>query len=64
MYAKVLRVVNGLPKVYREAMLMKHLEKLSYAAIAKKLGVSEATVESRLYRAKLMLKDALAEFYE
>ncbi|MCE9581277.1 MAG: RNA polymerase sigma factor [Planctomycetes bacterium] len=64
MYAKVLRVVNGLPKVYRESMLMKHLERLSYAEIAKKLGVSEATVESRLYRAKLMLKDALAEFYE
>lgn len=63
LYAKVLRVVNGLPKVYREAMLLKHLEKLSYAEMAKRLGVSEATVESRLYRAKLMLKDALAEFY-
>lgn len=63
LYAKVLRVVNGLPKVYREAMLMKHLEKLSYAAMAKRLGVTEATVESRLYRAKLMLKDSLAEFY-
>ena len=64
LYAKVLRVVNGLPKAYRETMLMKHLEKLSYAEIAKKLNVTEATVESRLYRAKLMLKDAFAEFYE
>jgi RNA polymerase sigma-70 factor (ECF subfamily) len=64
LYAKVLRVVNALPKGYREAMVMKHLEKKSYADIAKSLGVTEATVESRLYRAKLMMRDALSEFFE
>ncbi|MBI2923798.1 MAG: RNA polymerase sigma factor [Planctomycetes bacterium] len=63
LYAKVLRVVNGLPKVYREVMVMKHLEHKSYAQIARGLGISEATVESRLYRAKLLLKETLGEFY-
>lgn len=63
LYAKVLRVVNGLPKVYREVMILRHMKKMSYAEIAKSLGTVEATVESRLYRAKLMLKESLSEFY-
>ncbi|NUN51037.1 MAG: sigma-70 family RNA polymerase sigma factor [Candidatus Brocadiae bacterium] len=64
LYAKVIRVVNGLPKLYRDVVVMKHLERKSYAEIAKAFGISVATVESRLYRARLLLRDTLAEFYE
>lgn len=63
LYAKVLRVVNGLPKLYQEVVMMRHLKRMSYLEIAKELKTTEATVESRLYRAKLLLKEAFSEFY-
>lgn len=60
LYEKVLMAVNSLPEIYQEVMLLKHLRKLSYQQIGEFLNLPLATVESRLYRAKLLLKERLA----
>lgn len=51
--------VKSLPSVYRRTLLMYYSEGLDYAAIAEREGVSPKTVESRLYRARKLLKEAL-----
>lgn len=63
LYEKVLRVVKGLPRIYQEVVLLRHLRKLSYRAIAEFLDLPEATVESRLYRARLLLKERLGSHF-
>ena len=51
-----------LPEDYRQALYLYHYRDLSYAEIGKRLGVPARTVETRLYRAKKMLRAKLAEF--
>jgi RNA polymerase sigma-70 factor (ECF subfamily) len=63
LYEKVLAVLNSLPRIYRDIIMMRHLHKKSYKSIAQDLGISDATVESRLYRAKLLLKDKMKDLY-
>ncbi|MEZ5962536.1 MAG: RNA polymerase sigma factor [Planctomycetota bacterium] len=48
-----------LPADYREPLLLKAVEGLSQRAIAGMLGVPETTVESRLVRARRLLREAL-----
>jgi RNA polymerase sigma-70 factor (ECF subfamily) len=60
---KVLYVVNGLPKIYQQIILLRHLRKLTYREMSDFLGLPIATIESRLYRARLMLKDKLMDLY-
>ena len=45
------RVLDGLPSRVREAFLLAHLEALSYAEIAQRLGVSMSSVKQYLTRA-------------
>ncbi|RZS84670.1 sigma-70 family RNA polymerase sigma factor [Pigmentiphaga kullae] len=45
------RVLDGLPLKVREAFLLAHLAELSYAEIAKRLGVSASSVKQYLARA-------------
>ncbi|MBI4577781.1 MAG: sigma-70 family RNA polymerase sigma factor [Planctomycetes bacterium] len=51
--------VDRLPEAYREVVALKYLEGLPYTEIAKVLGTTEAAVESRLHRARALLRDAL-----
>jgi RNA polymerase sigma-70 factor (ECF subfamily) len=60
---KVLRAVRNLPKIYQEIIMLRHLRKMSYKEMGSHLGLPQATIESRLYRARLMLKDALKDLY-
>jgi RNA polymerase sigma-70 factor (ECF subfamily) len=55
----VLSAVNGLSERYKTVLLLKYMEDLSYEEIAEMLGVSVATVRSRLYRAKCKLRRLL-----
>lgn len=48
--------VLKLPPIYRKVIYDFYFHKLSYKEIAAKEGVSEKTVESRLYRARGMLR--------
>lgn len=57
----VLGAVNGLPTIYREPFVLRHLEDWSYAQIAEALGLKIDTVETRLVRARRLLREALRE---
>lgn len=54
--------LKGLPDQYREVFVLRHFEEMSYQDIAVKLKVAPGTVDSRLYRARQMLVEALEEF--
>jgi RNA polymerase sigma-70 factor (ECF subfamily) len=60
---KVLHGVNGLPRIYQQIILLRHLRKMTYREMSDFLGLPVATIESRLYRARLMLKDRLLDLY-
>lgn len=60
---KVLHVVNALPRIYQQIILLRHLRKMTYREMSDFLGLPIATIESRLYRARLMLKDKLMDLY-
>lgn len=53
-------LIAQLPELYREAMLLRHVEELDYAAMAEVLGVPQGTVKIRLFRARDMLRRKLA----
>jgi RNA polymerase sigma-70 factor (ECF subfamily) len=51
----------GLPAVYREAVVLRDVEDLSYEEIAEVLGVRVGTVRSRIARGRRRLADLLRE---
>lgn len=59
MRERVLQAIRELPPGYREIILMRHLRRMNYSEIGKALGVRQPTIESRLYRARLLLKEKL-----
>lgn len=60
---RVLSGINSLPRIYQQILLLRHLRKMSYREMSSFLGVPVATIESRLYRARLMLKEKLLDLY-
>ncbi len=52
---RVAKIVDGLPDLYREVLVLRYWERLSYAEIAAHLGVPLNTVKTRLARADEML---------
>jgi len=56
----LLRALEALPVEYREAIVMREMEGLSYKEIAGATGVPMGTVMSRLARARDRLRLALA----
>ncbi|WP_432405939.1 RNA polymerase sigma factor [Wukongibacter sp. M2B1] len=58
---EVHKVIYNLPDIYKTVVIMYHFNELSYKEISKALDISEKTVETRLYRARRMLKDKLLE---
>lgn len=54
--------VASLPAPLREAWVLFEYENLSQVAIAAMLGCSRKTVESRVYRARALLRTALADW--
>jgi RNA polymerase sigma-70 factor (ECF subfamily) len=55
----LLRAVQALPVIYREPFVLRHLEDWSYAEIGEALGISVDTVETRLVRARRLLREML-----
>jgi len=55
----VLRALDSLNPRYKNVILLKYMEGLSYDEIGEILGVSVATIRSRLYRAKSKLQSIL-----
>jgi RNA polymerase sigma-70 factor, ECF subfamily len=56
-----IQAVASLKEKYRLPLMLRIVEEWSYARIAEALGLSEAGVESRLYRARKMLRRKLEE---
>ncbi|MEW6252214.1 MAG: RNA polymerase sigma factor [Planctomycetota bacterium] len=55
----LLQAVQSLPALYREPFVLRHLENWSYAEIASVLGLSVETIETRLTRARRLLREML-----
>ncbi|MBK8268272.1 MAG: RNA polymerase sigma factor [Planctomycetes bacterium] len=60
-YRRVLDAIHGLPEIYREPFVLRHLEDWSYAQIAEAMGLPVDTVETRLVRARRLLRSALSD---
>jgi RNA polymerase sigma factor (sigma-70 family) len=57
--AVLLRAVESLPAIYREPFALRHLENWTYAEIGDMLGLPVETVETRLVRARRLLREML-----
>jgi RNA polymerase sigma-70 factor (ECF subfamily) len=55
------RALTTLPPAYRMIVLLREMEGLSTREVAKVSGMSEDNVKTRLHRARVMLREALAE---
>jgi len=55
-------VLKTLPREYREILVLREFEQMSYTEIAEALGVPQGTVESRLHRARADLKNKLKSY--
>lgn len=53
-----------LPPIYKEVMILKIIEEKTQSEISEIMGISKSTVKIRIYRARLMLKEALSKIYE
>lgn len=56
--------INSLGRIYREVLVLRDVEQLSIKETTIILGVSEATVKTRLHRARLLLRDSLAPGFD
>ncbi len=54
-------VVKCLPSVYRELIILRHAEDLSYGEIAEVTELPLGTVKNRLFRAREMMRDMFVE---
>ena len=57
---KVSEALDSLGHIYREVFVLRDMQHLSVDETAKTLGISTASVKTRLLRARLMLRDLLA----
>ena len=56
----ILDAIAALPALYREPFVLRHLENWTYQQIAEALGLPVDTVETRLVRARRLLREQLA----
>lgn len=54
-------IINALPDKFRESLLLRHQQEMSYEAIAQTTGVPINTVKTRIKRARELLKEGLAQ---
>jgi RNA polymerase sigma-70 factor (ECF subfamily) len=58
------RAIARLPEIYRDVYVLADVEGLSNAEIGDMLNLSVSAVKSRLHRARLLMRDALAPHFE
>lgn len=58
------KALASLGEKYREVFVLRDVQQLSIAETAKILGITEASVKTRLLRARLQMRDALAPGYD
>lgn len=57
---RVQQALQKLPESYRSVTVLRYWNDLSYLEIAEAMNLTEATVKTRLHRARKMLRDALS----
>ncbi len=60
-HRRVLRTIKALPEIYREPFILRHLEGWSYAQIGEAMDLPIDTVETRLVRARRLLRTSLKD---
>lgn len=60
-HREVLAAIQALPALYREPFVLRHLSGWSYADIAEAMGMPVDSVETRLVRARRLLRDTLKD---
>lgn len=58
------RAIDGLPDLYRSVFVMHDVEGYTHEEIGRTLEVATGTSKARLFRARRMLRDELADFAE
>ena len=58
------RALDSLPEKYRSVLILRDVQHLSITETAQVLGLSEANVKTRLCRARLQMRDALAPGFD
>jgi len=58
------QAVDNLPELYRTVFLIRDVEGLSTEETAEVLGISIPTVKTRLHRARIALRDAIATYFD
>jgi RNA polymerase sigma-70 factor (ECF subfamily) len=58
---RLLREVEALPEAYRKVVMLYYYEDLTYRELGQLLGVSAATVNARLTKARAMLRARLSD---
>lgn len=61
---EVHELVSELPDKYKTVIIMYHFNNMSYQDISSALNIPERTVETRLYRARRLMKDELTKLNE
>jgi RNA polymerase sigma-70 factor (ECF subfamily) len=56
----LIKALNSLPEKYRTVFVLRDVQKLTIAETVQALGISEASVKTRLSRARLKMRDTLA----
>lgn len=59
---EVMRAIESLPRLYREALVLSDLEGLSYNDVARVVDAPVGTVKSRLFRARRSLQRTLYDY--
>jgi RNA polymerase sigma-70 factor (ECF subfamily) len=54
------RGIQGLPQIYRESFVLRHIEGLGYEEMSAILGVHRDTLKMRVYKARTLLCQSLA----
>jgi RNA polymerase sigma-70 factor, ECF subfamily len=60
--AQVTAAISSLPLAFREALVLREIEELSYEDIARVLDIPKGTVMSRLSRARRLLHEYLSDY--
>ena len=55
--------IHALSPIYRDIIRLRHLNRMSYKELSSHLNVPVATIESRLYRARIMLAEVLEDLH-
>jgi len=58
------RKLDALPEVFRTVFVLRGVEEMDVGEVAQCLGIPEATVRSRFFRARSLLREALAQDFD